>query len=343
MEWETTTYTSNKESNGGKKIRVYDTLYNQDLTHRSFRINKRSDSLYRYNRACTNYDCYLPLIIPGYNPDDGVIVGLGLLYRKQKWGKTPYGWQQRLTVTYATQTGALVLHIRGPGSRLSEVCDFDMESYFKGPRYVLNYYGLGNNTELDSATKSYFRVKSRIFYFSPGISRSWKYSWVRAGLQVQTVNILENQNKFVTSPQSDVDPAIFSNRTYGGANIEWFISSVSSTRFPQNGIYFNPGVSYLHSFHAIPITLSNCTVRLHSILTVGKILTLAHRTGAETNIGDFEFYQAATLGGNENLRGYWRSRFAGESSFYQNTELRLKVARLKGYVLRGLVGLMGFL
>jgi hemolysin activation/secretion protein len=75
---------------------------------------------------------------------------------------------------------------------------------------------------------------------------------------------------------------------------------------------------------------------------VAKGLTLAHRTGAATNVGDYEFYQANYIGGNENLRGYWRTRFAGQTSFYQNTELRLQLLTLKGYVFRGLVGVYGF-
>ena len=73
-----------------------------------------------------------------------------------------------------------------------------------------------------------------------------------------------------------------------------------------------------------------------------KGITLAHRTGGATIIGDYEFYQANTLGGSENLRGYWRTRFTGRSSFYQNTDIRWKLAELKGYVLRGALGIYGF-
>jgi hemolysin activation/secretion protein len=59
-------------------------------------------------------------------------------------------------------------------------------------------------------------------------------------------------------------------------------------------------------------------------------------------MGDYEFYQANTLGNSENLRGYWRTRFAGRSSVYQNTELRFNLATLRGYVFRGKLGLLGF-
>jgi hemolysin activation/secretion protein len=78
------------------------------------------------------------------------------------------------------------------------------------------------------------------------------------------------------------------------------------------------------------------------VFPVTKGLIFAHRTGGATNVGDFEFYQSNTVGGLELMRGYWRSRFSGKTSFYQNTELRLQLASLKGYVFRGIIGVYGF-
>jgi len=43
---------------------------------------------------------------------------------------------------------------------------------------------------------------------------------------------------------------------------------------------------------------------------------------------DFEFYQAASIGGpgpDANFRGFRRARFIGHTAFYQNTDLRLKL------------------
>ncbi len=52
-------------------------------------------------------------------------------------------------------------------------------------------------------------------------------------------------------------------------------------------------------------------------------MVLHTRVDAKVNFGDsFEFYQAATLGGPENLRGFRDERFAGESSFLWGNDLR---------------------
>ena len=70
--------------------------------------------------------------------------------------------------------------------------------------------------------------------------------------------------------------------------------------------------------------------------------TLATRFGGGLNIGDYEFFQANTLGGLSNLRGYRRTRFTGESSLYNNTDLRLRLFNFKAYVFSASLGILAF-
>ncbi len=77
--------------------------------------------------------------------------------------------------------------------------------------------------------------------------------------------------------------------------------------------------------------------------------TIGFRIGAETNIGDFNFFRANTLGGSSmlgdhgRLRGYLRDRFAGRSSFSQNTEVRTRIIDFESYLFPASVGVIGFL
>jgi hemolysin activation/secretion protein len=43
---------------------------------------------------------------------------------------------------------------------------------------------------------------------------------------------------------------------------------------------------------------------------------------------DFEFYQAATIGGDTDLRGFRNQRFSGKQSFYQSTDLRWNLGKI---------------
>jgi outer membrane translocation and assembly module TamA len=71
-------------------------------------------------------------------------------------------------------------------------------------------------------------------------------------------------------------------------------------------------------------------------------VTLALRVGAAHVAGDFPFYEAATLGGEANLRGYRSTRFSGRSALYQNAELRVGLLDFRTYAAGGTLGVLGF-
>ena len=335
-------YNAEEPKTHGKAARIYDSLHLNGFSRKTFRINRHWDSLYRYNRTSVKYDWSIPLIVPGYNPDDGFTIGLGLLYKNQIWGKTPFGWQQRLTVDYATGTSAVGFGYRGVFKQTLGKWDGDLDGFYKGPRYTFNYYGLGNETELNNQSRSFFRVKGNNFYLSPGISRTWNYSYFRFGLQYESVDILRAQNKFVTSPHSHIAPGTFSLKHFAGVNGEWNFFNAGNERYPTKGFRLSGAFSYLNNLRNTNSNLLRINGSATIYHTFFKRLTFSHRTGAATLFGDYEFYQANTLGSDQNLRGFWRARFAGRSSFYQNTELRYNVANLRGYYVRGKLGLFGF-
>lgn len=71
-------------------------------------------------------------------------------------------------------------------------------------------------------------------------------------------------------------------------------------------------------------------------------LTIAARFGGGHNFGASEFYQAQTLGGLSNLRGYRKTRFHGDSRLYNNTELRLKLGTFGNRIVPISLGIYGF-
>jgi len=71
-------------------------------------------------------------------------------------------------------------------------------------------------------------------------------------------------------------------------------------------------------------------------------LTWAGRLGAAHNFGDYRFYQANTLGGTTNLRGFNRTRFAGRSTVYANAEARIQLFKFNLYLFPGKFGALLF-
>jgi hemolysin activation/secretion protein len=70
--------------------------------------------------------------------------------------------------------------------------------------------------------------------------------------------------------------------------------------------YVKPTVSFIYPIHE------------------SGLATLATKAQANFILGDnYEFYHAATVGGNTSLRGFRNDRFLGETSFFQTTDLRV--------------------
>ena len=166
---------------------------------------------------------------------------------------------------------------------------------------------------------------------------------MRFGLHYETVNIDPTDDKFVGTPDAKLDSSVFSLIHFAGVNGEWNFFNAGDERYPMKGFHFNTNFAYLNNLDNNDRKLLKVNGSVSLYYPFAKKLTFAHRTGAGTIFGDYEFYQANTLGGNENLRGFWRDRFTGRSNFYQNTELRYHMTDMRGYILRGRLGIFGFI
>lgn len=71
-------------------------------------------------------------------------------------------------------------------------------------------------------------------------------------------------------------------------------------------------------------------------------VVFATRIAAGHNFGDYEFYQAQILDGNSNLRGYRKTRFAGDSRVFNNTELRMGLFNFNNPIVPATIGLSVF-
>jgi outer membrane protein assembly factor BamA len=104
-------------------------------------------------------------------------------------------------------------------------------------------------------------------------------------------------------------------------------------------------ISYNHQLGGERLGFTNLSSEFRFYLTPNFPfkLTWAGRIGAARNFGDYRFYQANTLGGTENLRGFRRTRYAGRGSVYANGEARLHLLDYNLYLTPGKLGLLGLL
>ncbi len=73
----------------------------------------------------------------------------------------------------------------------------------------------------------------------------------------------------------------------------------------------------------------------------GKVVLATH-VKAHVNIGDgFQFYQGASIGANNGLRGFRNERYTGKSAFVQSTDLRWNFTNLKTGLMPLSIGVYG--
>jgi hemolysin activation/secretion protein len=91
---------------------------------------------------------------------------------------------------------------------------------------------------------------------------------------------------------------------------------------------------------------------VNAYLSAGKTLTLALRVGGKMVFGNYPYFEAASIGEGglgagalgeptDTVRGYRARRYAGDSSVWSNSELRLRISRIT-LILPGSWGINGF-
>ncbi|MBS1597934.1 MAG: BamA/TamA family outer membrane protein [Bacteroidetes bacterium] len=324
------------------KTKIYDdqnNIFNVGTESREFISH---DSLKNeYNRKAFRYDWLGLKQSPGYNPDDGVYVGGGIIFKKQQFGKQPYGWMQSVWMNYAFSTGAYNIAYDGTFKQMIGKWDLNLFAKMNMPSYR-NYYGMGNETVKETSDIKYYRVRSNQIIASPSLSRQFaKQHTVGMGAAFQYIRVEQTSGRFVSDYKSNLDSGAFGKKYYISAFVNYQFNTIDNPLYPRRGYRFASSAVFTKNTNE-----SKSFLRLSAessvFFTKGKFTT-AIRTGVATNIGnDYEFFQANTLSGITNLRGFNKDRFAGKTSFFNNAELRFKAGTLKAYILRGEFGVLGF-
>lgn len=300
--------------------------------------NLYDPSPYRYNRT-------FPVGSIGYNIDDGLIVGGGARFLRHGFQKMPYASLQRLEVTAATKRGALRGRYEGRFSSVVGPLDLTVNSQFWAPNSVRNYYGLGNETPNTAELNRYYEVQFARF----GLDASTGYQapdglTVTAGPSLEYTDISPHRSRFVRQPQAGVSPETFDDHLFVGLGATFNLRNIDSRTNPLQGFQWRSNAHFYQSFPTAPGRYGHLSGAVTTYVSprLSPQVTVALRIGGATNIGDFPFYRANTLGGQMNLRGYRSTRYAGRSSFFQNLDLRLGVHSFSSYLGWGTIGLLGF-
>jgi len=327
-----------------KKTIIYDTRKKNDIEFGKEARNRTSDlpekNTYTYNAF--NYNKLIPLALIGYNVDEGVVVGAGFMYTTFGFQKSPSASHHSFGARYATLTNAFEFKYDGFFNSVIRRTDLQLHLTYRDPMYAENYFGLGNETEKQSDDKLYHHVRIGKIEVHPELSRTINIHTLAAGIFYQKYQVEETPDRYISD--ANLDPEVFETQDYAGINLRYLLDSRDSKTLPTRGMYWNTEASFNYDLDLESKTFNQIASDLGLFLSFRKPnrTVLAFRVGGNINIGDYQFFQASSLGGKTNLRGFRANRFSGDANLYQNTEFRFKLFNFSNYISKGEFGILAF-
>lgn len=336
-----------------RKISVYDKPNNSQFDGNVTKIKKHlsSDSIITAFVPVNLYNITMPLITGGYNLDDGLILGLGIKHTHQGFRKLPYFSVQQFTLAHSFSTAAYRAKYRGEFIDVLKRSDLVIDAVAKAPNNTQNFFGIGNETGLDKSGdwKRYYRTRFGFYSVSAALRWGSSKSNVSVGPSFQYYHLDEKDNlgRFINNQAligSYDSASVNKDKSHVGVVLAYINDRRNNKIFPSQGTFVNiklEGYKGLNNCSKSFLQLSP-EIAFYKSIDPGYRIILANRTGGGITIGKTTFYQSLFIGGHENLLGYRQYRFAGQNSFYNNTELRIKLANIANYILPGQLGITGF-
>lgn len=333
----------------GKNIVIYDykSKKNDLGKAKKARIVLTDDyqtNVYDYKKPKANTNQIVPLL--GANPDDGLKMGLINTYTTYGFERNPFTAKHEFKGAYYFATNGYELNYSGEFAHVLGKLNLGVDIQFNSPNFTLNFFGYGNETENfdDDLGLDYNRVKTRTFGIQPElIWNSKRGSEISFGGSYESIEVHNTVNRYVSD--NAVLPAyLFDEVQFAGAHVQYDFVNYDNKAYPTNGMHFSLKTGYKqnmdNSDRGFGYLISNLGLA-HKIDHSGKLVIATQMKGWFNFGNNFEFYQAASIGGNDGLRGYRNQRFTGKSAVYQNTDLRYSFNTIKTSFIPVRLGLYG--
>ncbi|MEK7257834.1 MAG: hypothetical protein AAB316_23960, partial [Bacteroidota bacterium] len=183
---------------------------------RDRRTEVSEDNTFVFRKHQYNYATPFPLI--AFNPDDGLSVGgVYSIYR--------FGFNNerihRLTLELASATQGVHFDYTGEFESVWERKDFYLNASAEVPKYVDNFFGMGNQTPKLAGTSFYRYGRERVYLFPALKNSSEGGAFFAFGPQFEAVKIKRDTAKFISPDVPDVRKEVFGWQYFAGGKLEF--------------------------------------------------------------------------------------------------------------------------
>lgn len=314
-----------------KKIKIYDFKNGSNVKSSSFFMTKQFTNdnevnTYQYTQPAYNVLSTLPIV--GYNPDDGLKLGLSPVYTVNGFDRKPFSQKHHFYLNYFFSTTGIEAKYKGTLSKTFGKWNFEMNALYTSPSYSKNFFGFGNvTTNLEEEIGlNYNRVRMESYGVGPSFFRVFDNNTrIDVSTNYQYIKIIDNADRIVNEDNLDINRSVFSGQNFGDVGVKYVYKNYDNESLPTLGMSLLANIKWTSNLNEFERNFFYTELNLgftHKLSANGR-LTAASMLKGKGVWGNFiEFYQMANLGGDTDLRGYRLGRFTGHKVFLQSSDIR---------------------
>lgn len=333
----------------GKKVIVYDfkskeNTYTVDKKTRKFLTDDYEINTYDYKKP--KYSAFNSLPTIGYNPDDGLKLGMVGSYTVNGFNRAPFSSMHGFKANYYFATHGFELTYNAVVTKVIRDWQFELEARFTSPNFAINHFGYGNETvnNDEALGMDYNRVRIQSYKAAPALRKIGRNgSDIKIEATFENIEVEDTQNRYINIP-GVINPKVFENLQFGGLNVSYSFENYDNPSNPAMGMGFSVLGSWKMNLSETNRNFPSIESKInfnHKIDTKGKLVLATILKGKFLLNNNYEFYQGATIGGDHDIRGFRNERFLGKQAFYQSSDLRLSVGKIRKSIIPMTYGIIG--
>src|SRR6218665_941494 len=296
----------------GKKVKIYDFKSKENIFDTNWRTRKTLSDIYEinmYDYEKPKYNVFAGYPLIGYNPDDGVKMGAVVNYTVNGFNRFPYTQRHSIKAMYYFATNGFELSYKGIFPHFVGKWNLILDALYTSPNFSINYFGYGNETvnNQDELTRDYNRVKMRTIKVTPSFQRIGEHgSSFTIRPSFERIMVDKTPNRFLALP-GIINSDVFDYKNFADLNAEYRFENYDNISNPTLGLAFSALAGYKMNIdnteRKFPYAESSLGIN-YKVTKDGNVVFATLFKGKMLFDNQYEFYQAATLGGDLDLRGF---------------------------------------
>ena len=338
-------------------------IYSREIRNTEAAVRKENmsdftvEKLEEYNYNYTEYtpDLLGPVVSFGFNSDDGLFLGGGIVWKKTGFRKYPYASEHKLNANIAPRNSSFNIKYEGIYKKVFGRNDVLINANISAPSNNSKFYGFGNDS-LNTGLPRFYDVRRDLYELAAWLRpRVGTHKSLFFGPSLEYTNVRRTDDKFYSSESAGLNDSDFNWFALPALTAYFSYNSTNDPHYPTRGVKLKTVSKWTYNVRDNEsLVKSNLSLTIYQKIPATDIV-VSSRAGGLVNFGKYRFFQANTLGGagilfnsesylydRATFRGAPRDRFAGRSVFYHNTDLRLKIKDVSSSVLPGELGLQLF-